>query len=92
MIHVDVHRAGPEGDHAILFGIEGYAIDVSVDGARFVKHWSLPARGSNELESDLAAKSDARMYAAGIKFGGGDVRLTAFGEEVHVPDMSTVHV
>lgn len=81
MIHVDVRRP-PE--------VRGYTIEVSVDGARFVEHWFLPARGANRVESDLAATYDARMYAAGIKFGGAAVRLTAFGEDVYVPAMDTI--
>lgn len=83
MIHVNVKR-----DHAR----NGYAIEVSVDGAKWLEHWFLPPRGSTDLERDLAAASDARIYAAGIKFGGGEVRLTAFGTEVYVPAMDTIRV
>lgn len=83
MIHVNVKHSTRES---------GFAVEVSVDGAKWVEHWFLPARGANEVEQRLAAESDARMYAAGIKFGGGDVRMTAFGESVYVPDMTTVRV
>lgn len=83
MIHVDVKRA-PEKN--------GYTIEVSVDGAAWLEHWFLPARGTYEVDRDLIAASDARMYAAGIKFGGGDVKLTAFGKEVYVPAMDTIRV
>lgn len=83
MIHVDVKRA-PERS--------GHTIEVSVDGAAWLEHWFLlPAPGANGLDADLTAKNDARMYAAGIMFGGGDVRLTAFGEEVYIPPMDTIH-
>lgn len=83
MTHVNVKRNDAR---------DGYVIEVSIDGAAWVEHWFLPQRGSNDLERDLAAGSDARIYAAGIKFGGGEVRLTAFGTEVYVPAMDTIRV
>lgn len=81
MIHVNVKRSKTADE---------YIVEVSCDGAAWLEHWHLPPRGANEAEEQINATSDARIYAAGIKFGGAKVRMTAFGGEIYVPDMATI--
>lgn len=87
MIHVDLSGEKRE---------DRYTLAVSMDGGRFVEHWHLSA-GLDEFQ----AKADARMYASGILFGvqttelpstHQEVKLTCFGEDVYIPDMTTVRV